>query len=591
MDFTRVRDLAERWIADDLDPSTRQELRALLAQDDPAATDLADRFAGKLEFGTAGLRGVLGAGPNRMNRAVVARTTWGLAQELLASVPGAAQRGVVVGGDARKMSRRFCEDVAAILGAAGLRVVLFPEPAPTPIVGFAVRHLGAAAGVVVTASHNPREYNGYKVYWENAAQIVAPVDGRIAAAIDRAPAARDVELPPLDALRAAGRVIDASPEVERSYLDAIRRLAVRPGEGDRGLRIVYTPLHGVGDKLVRQALREAGFSSVTSVPEQQKPDAAFPTVAFPNPEEPGTMDRSLALARKTGANLVLANDPDADRLAAAVLHQGEHTQLTGNQLGVLLGHYLLTERPPSPLARRAVLASIVSTPLAGLIASDLGVHYEETLTGFKWIANRAIELERQGYELVLGFEEALGYCVGGVVRDKDGISAAVIVAEMAAVLRSRGRTLLDELDAIGQRWGVFVSSQVNVTRAGASGGAAIEAMMGGLRASPPQQVANDEVVAIADYRTRVRTDARAGGVASPLLLPVSNVLAFELASGSRIIARPSGTEPKAKFYFDVCERARSGERVAEARGRAEASMRRLADAFAGLVGAWLDPPA
>jgi phosphomannomutase len=591
MDPIRLRALAERWIADDIDPATQHELRALLAHPDPAATDLADRFSGSLEFGTAGLRGVLGAGPNRMNRAVVARATWGLTRALLASVPGAAERGVVVGGDARTMSRQFSEDAAAILGAAGIRVVLFPGPVPTPLVGFAVDHFGAAAGVVVTASHNPREYNGYKVYWENAAQIVPPVDALIAQAMDRAPAARDIEMPPLEELRASGRLIEAPPEIERSYLDAVARLAVRPGEGDRGLAIVYTPLHGVGDALARQALREAGFTAVVSVPEQQQPDGTFPTVAFPNPEEPGTLDLALTLAQDTGAALVLANDPDADRLAAAVPHDGKMRQLTGNQLGVLLVHYLLTEKPPPRGAafKRAVLASIVSTPLAGRIAVDLGVHYEETLTGFKWIANRAAELEREGYELVLGFEEALGYCVGNVVRDKDGISAAVVAAEMVAVLRSRGRTLWDELEAIGRRWGVFASAQVNATRPGSSGAAAIQAMMTAFRASPPPRIGGDQVIAVADYSVRARTDLRAGGVTRPLALPASNVMAFELASGSRVIARPSGTEPKAKFYFDVYETVRPGEPFAEVSARAEASIDALKRAFRALVDAHVGP--
>jgi phosphomannomutase len=588
MESARLRALAERWIADDFDAATRQELAALLEQSDFSLTDLADRFAGRLEFGTAGLRGILGAGPNRMNRAVVARATWGLARALLALVPDAAERGVIVGGDARAMSRQFSEDAASILAAAGLRVALFPEPVPTPLVGFAVGHLGAAGGVVVTASHNPREYNGYKVYWENAVQIVPPVEARIAEAIAAAPPARDLEMPELEGLRAHGRLILMPPEVERSYLDGLRRLAIRPGEGDRELPIVYTPLHGVGDHLARLALREAGFSAVTSVPEQRDPDGAFPTVAFPNPEEPGTLDRAVALAEETGAALVLANDPDADRLAACVLHGGEIRRLTGNQLGVLLAHYLLTEKPPSPrmAGKRAVLASIVSTPLAGRIARDLGAHYEETLTGFKWIANRAFELEREGYELVLGFEEALGYSVGNLVRDKDGISAAVIVAEMAAVHRARGRTLVDELEAIGRRWGVFASAQVNVTRPGTSGAAAIQGMMDVLRASPPTQVAGDEVVAVADYRARIRTEMRAGGRSrlAPLALPASNVLTFELASGSRIVARPSGTEPKAKFYIDVCERAHPAEAVADATARAEGSISRLAQAFRSLAG-------
>jgi phosphomannomutase len=582
MDMHELRERAERWIADDPDAHTQDELRALLAQPDLSMTDLADRFAGTLEFGTAGLRGVLGAGPNRMNRAVVARATWGLAQALLAGLPGAAERGVVVGGDARRMSRELSEDTAAILAAAGVRVVLFREPVPTPLVGFAVKRLRAAAGVVVTASHNPPEYNGYKVYWENAAQIVPPVDGDIAAAIARAPAAREVPRPDLDALRARGVVADAPESLARAYLDALRALAVHPDAGDRSFEIVYTPMHGVGDALTRQALAEGGFSHVTSVPEQQRPDGSFPTVAFPNPEEKGAMDLAFALAKRKGAGLVLANDPDADRLAVAVPEGDAYRQLTGNQVGVLIGHYLLTEkRAPRP---RAVLASIVSSPLLGRIAATLGVHYEETLTGFKWIANRAIDLEAQGIEFVFGYEEALGYCVGDVVRDKDGISAALVAAEVVAVLRGRGRTVGDELDDIARRWGVFTSAQINVTRKGAAGVAAIRAMMDRLRASPPQRVGDDDVVAVADYEAGSRIEVGTGR-RTALTLSRSNVLTFELASGSRIIARPSGTEPKAKFYIDVREEVQPAEPVARAADRAAASMRKLADAFVALAGA------
>jgi phosphomannomutase len=566
MNPAELRARAQRWIADDPDPATRAELFSLLAQPDPDRTDLADRFAGALGFGTAGLRGVLGAGPNRMNRAVVARATWGLARELLESVPGAVERGVVVGGDARRMSHELTEDVAAILAGAGLRVLLFREPVPTPLVGFTVKRLHAAAAVVITASHNPPEYNGYKVYWENGAQIAPPVDARIASAIERAPSARVVARPPLQVLRAKGLVTDAPADSEQAYLDAVSSLAVHPSAGDRSLRIVYTPLHGVGDALVRRALARARFTQVQSVPEQQKPDGAFPTVSFPNPEEPGAMDRALALAKAVAADLVLANDPDVDRLAVAVRDGSEYRQLTGNELGVLLGHYLLTERPArAPGAPRAVVASIVSSPLLGRIAADLGVRYEETLTGFKWIAARAIALEREGYEFVFGYEEALGYCVGDVVYDKDGISAALLAAELAAVLRERGETLLGALDAIAARWGVFTSAQVSLTRKGARGVEAIRAMMAALRASPPAHLDGDAVAAVVDYQ--------AGGRG----LPRSDVIALELASGSRVIARPSGTEPKVKFYFDVRE-ATEGD-VPAARSRALASMARLKSAF------------
>jgi len=593
-----LRTHAERWIADDPDPATRAELNALLRHADLSKTDLADRFSAALEFGTAGLRGVLGAGPNRMNRAVVARATWGLASTILARVPRAAERVLVVGGDARRMSRELSEDVAAIAAASGLRVMLFGGPVPTPLVGFTVKKLGAAAGVVITASHNPPEYSGYKVYWENAVQILPPVDAHIAEAIQRAPAAREIFRPSLESLRAAGRVVDAPPDLETEYVAAIRSLAVHPDEGDRRISIVYTPLHGVGDRLVHQALARAGFVSVTSVPDQKDPDCAFPTVAFPNPEEPGAMDRALTLASRMGADLVLANDPDADRLAVAVPrpHEGgpwplsgrapdegavgRYVRLTGNEVGALLGHYLLTERPRT--RPRAVVASIVSSPLLGRMAAELDATYDETLTGFKWIAHRALELERAGIEFLFGFEEAIGYCIGDVVHDKDGISAALLVAELTAVLRSRGRTLATELEAIARRWGLFTSAQVSVTRKGASGAAAIRSMMTALRAAPPLRIGDDEVVAVADYETSSRRDCRSGR-RSALTLPSSDVLSFELASGGRVVARPSGTEPKAKFYFDVREPVGVGEPVARAAARAHASIDRLPTAFQAMI--------
>jgi phosphomannomutase len=580
MDLPDLRVRAERWIADDVDPTTQDELRALLARPDLASTDVADRFATSLEFGTAGLRGLLGAGPNRMNRAVVARAAWAIGREVRLTVPRAAERVVVVGGDARWMSREFCDDIASVLSAIGLRVVLFPRPVPTPLVGFALRRLGAAAGVVVTASHNPRDYSGCKVYWENGAQIVPPIDARIAALIDQAPPARHVPRLSFDAARARGLLAPAPDTIDRDYLAAIAALSVHPTEGDRRIPIVYTPLHGVGGHHVVAALRAGGFSAVATVAEQDAPDPAFPTVAFPNPEEPGVMDHAFALAAKQGAELVLATDPDADRLAVAVLREGRYLQLTGNQVGVLLGHDLLSSRASE--RRRAVITSIVSSPMLGRIATAMGVHHEQTLTGFKWIANRAIELEAQGYEFVFGYEEAIGYSVGNVVRDKDGISAALLVAELAAVLRARGRTLWDELEDISRRWGAFASTQVNVVRPGASGIQAIRAAMDNLRTSPPLRLGDDEVVAVVDYVSRVRTD-RAAGTATPLRLPSSLVVGLELASGARVTARPSGTEPKAKIYVDVCEPVGQIESPEAAMGRAAARAEAVATLFRAVV--------
>jgi phosphomannomutase len=577
---------AERWLAHDPDPTTQDELRRLIeaarAGDQGARAELRERFSGPLEFGTAGLRGVLGAGESRMNRAVVMRTTAGLARYLLGALGEGARRGVAIGYDGRRLSRQFAEDAACVLAAAGIAAHLSPIPCPTPIAAFAVRHLGASAGVMVTASHNPPQYNGYKAYWENAAQIIPPHDTGIADAIDRVPPADQIPRLPLDEARQKGLVRDFPEALERAYLDAIRALSVRQ-DGDRAIPIVYTPLHGVGNRLVRRALDEAGFTHVTTVPEQAEPDGSFPTVVFPNPEEKGAMDLAFALARREGAELVLANDPDVDRLAVAVRRpDGDYTQLTGNQVGVLLGHYLLTEGRDQGEGR-LVLASCVSTPMLGAIAAALGVSYEETLTGFKWIANRAMELERSaGARFIFGFEEALGYTIGPVVRDKDGISAAAILAELAAVRRAQGRTLLDELEALARRYGLFVSGQRSFTLPGSEGMELIESCMEQLRRSPPVAIGGVAVVARSDFEARTRTQR--DGTVEPLALPESNVLVYELEGGSRIIARPSGTEPKIKFYLDIREEMRDGEPLADTEARARSRMEGLAAAFSALSG-------
>jgi phosphomannomutase len=592
MDVADLVKRARAWAEADPDPTTRAEIEGLLAAPDPAKTDLADRFAGGLEFGTAGLRGIIGAGPNRMNRAVVLRTTWGLARHLL-EVGGesAAEKGIAIGYDGRRMSKEFAEDTACVLAAAGVKAKLFEELVPTPQLAFAITRLGCAGGVMVTASHNPPEYNGYKAYWGNGAQIVPPTDMGIARAIENAPAAKDVPRALLDEAKAKGLIEMVGEELERDYLAEVKKLGVRD-DGDRSISIVYTPMHGVGDKLARLAFDQAGFTNVVSVPEQQRPDGTFPTVEFPNPEEKGAMDLSFGLARARKADLVLANDPDADRLAVALpssLSPTGYVQLTGNQVGVLLGHYLLTgglinlEQAVKPkVGDPLVIASIVSSPMLGVVAQALGAQYDEVLTGFKWIANRALERKKKsGDYFVFGFEEALGYTVGELVRDKDGISAAVIFAELAAVLRSKGTDVLAHLEGLYRRYGLFTSSQVNLTRKGAQGMAELRGIMQRLREKPPWTIGDHTVVSVRDFLQQITT--LADGTKRPLDLPKSDVLAFELASGSRVIARPSGTEPKAKFYFDVREPINGDEPIAAAEARAAATMKKLADAFVAIA--------
>ena len=586
---------AKTWMQNDPDPATRAEIERLLAAPDASQTDLADRFAGALEFGTAGLRGVLGAGPNRMNRAVVRRTTYGLARYLLDTLGHEAKsRGVVIGFDGRTLSREFADETSRVLAAQGIASHLFTDFAPTPLTAFAVKHLGACAGVMITASHNPREYNGYKVYAGNAAQIIPPIDSAIARHIDAAPPAKGVPMFTPDEAKLSGLVHPVSDHVSRAYLDAVRALS-RRSEGDRAFPIVYTAMHGVGNALAMKALAEAGFTNVTSVAEQAEPDAKFPTVAFPNPEEKGAMDLSFAYAEKHRAELVIANDPDADRLAVAVpapyfanatLPAGripsKYLQLTGNQVGVLLGHYLLTSPRPNE-TKRLVAASIVSSPELGGIAQKLGVRFETTLTGFKWIANRAMELEREeNLSFVFGYEEALGYTVGDVVRDKDGISAAVMIAEMAASLRSRGKTLTTELESIARKYGLWVSRQVSVTKKGASGSAEIRAIMKRLRESHPKEIGPFRVAAVVDVAagTRVRMD---GGATEKIGLPKSDVVIFELEGQSRVIARPSGTEPKIKYYFDVRGEVNELEGFLEAETRAKQMLEDAIHAFETIV--------
>ncbi|NUP10786.1 MAG: phospho-sugar mutase [Polyangiaceae bacterium] len=578
--------LAEQWITSDPDEKTRAELTALLDKaksgDEAAARELADRFAGPLEFGTAGLRGVLGGGENRMNIAVVLRTTWGLGTYLLRHPEARVkERGVVIGYEGRRMSREFAEAAARVLAAQGIQSWLSPIVCPTPVASYAVSRLKAAAGIMVTASHNPPEYNGYKVYWGNGAQIIPPHDKGIAAAIAEAPAAKDVPLAAFDAARSSGLVKDFPPDLEESYLAAVQALSVRR-DGDRGAPIVYTPLHGVGDRLVRETLGRAGFTKVSSVPAQAEPDGEFPTVAFPNPEEKGALDLSLELADKVGADVIIANDPDVDRLAAAIRVPGKgFVQLTGNQVGVLLGHYLLTEGPQSP--NRLVLASCVSSPQLGTIAAALGVAYEETLTGFKWIANRAMELEAsENKSFVFGYEEALGYTVGPLVRDKDGISAALLFAELWAARRAEGQSMFDELEKIARRFGYFASGQLSVTMKGQDGLARIRGVMTKLRATKLDRVGPLAVEATSDVAAGTKVD-KAGAV-SKLTLPPSDVLMYALTGGSRIIARPSGTEPKIKIYFDVCEPMREGEPLADAEQRANTTLEALKEDFATIAG-------
>ncbi len=584
--MSRQLDLADvrAWRDNDPDPQTKNELSALIDAFPASEGDLAERFGGRLTFGTAGLRGTLGAGPNRMNRAVVRQTTAGLADYLLETSPGADRRGVLIGYDGRHLSREMAHDTAGVLAARGIKAILIDRTAPTPLVAFGTTHFGTAAAVMVTASHNPPQDNGYKVYWGNGAQIIPPHDTGIAEAIDADLArlgdegigsASKVPMMTLDEARDVSLLSEPGTELEAAYLGALAGALTAAGRQEDPLTIAYTPLHGVGRELAERALLRAGFSRVHVVPEQADPDGDFPTVAFPNPEEPGAMDLALGLAEAVGADLVLANDPDADRLAVIVRDaSGEFVALDGNQIGVLLADFLLGLSAVEP-GPRIVMNSIVSSGMLAAIAAAHGAEFETVLTGFKWIGNRALEREAQEPNLrfVFGYEEALGYTVGTVCRDKDGIGAAVAMAELAARARDEGLTVLDQLNRLYQRHGLYLTRQRSIVLPGAEGAARIASAMEALRNDPPAEIGGRPVAVTADIEAGTRLEISTGKK-TPLSLPRSNVLRFELQGLATVTARPSGTEPKIKFYFEVREEVIEGN-IGEARARAYAELEKL----------------
>nr|WP_208382513.1 phospho-sugar mutase [Microbacterium ulmi] len=532
--------MAHAWLAQDPDAETRAELRELIeraeAGDADAAADLDERFAGRLAFGTAGLRGELGAGSTRMNRVLVAQAAAGLAAYVLerAGTDAAADPLhaplVVVGYDGRRNSDVFARDSAELFAGAGLRAVLMPRLLPTPVLAFAVRHLGAAAGVMVTASHNPPNDNGYKVYLggaDDGSQIVSPADAEIAAHIQRIADAGDVAALP----RLLGYEIAPESLID-AYIDETAAIAPAP-EGAADLKWVYTAMHGVGWETLSRILEVAGYPAPTLVSEQIEPDGAFPTVSFPNPEEPGAMDLAFAAARDAGADLVIANDPDADRLAVAIPDdavEGGWRRLTGNQTGLLLGWRAArraTERGFEPGGSLA--CSLVSSPALEVVARHYGLDFHATLTGFKWISRAP--------GLVFGFEEALGYLVNPeTVRDKDGVSAAVAMLGLVAEARGRGASVSDLVAEFESTFGFFASDQISVRVDDLS---VIGRIMGALRARHPERIGEVAVSQVDDLLEGADE------------LPPGDVLRFWLDDGSRVVVRPSGTEPKLKVYLDV----------------------------------------
>ena len=578
-----VETSARAWMAAaaDADPETQAELAALLAAGTPAAAaELAERFAAPMEFGTAGLRGLIGAGPARMNQVTVMQAAAAVARQILEDVPDAAARGVVIGRDARRGSDLFARVTAEVITGHGVRVHWIAAPAPTPVAAFLGKHLGAAAVCIVTASHNPPESNGFKVYGPSASQIVPPQDTRIRAHRDQiAAAGRLDDVPRVSFTEAVqrGLVTHVTRKDLCAFEQAIDAQCLGPVPPPAQVIAVTTALHGVGHVWVMDALTRRGHRRVYSVLSQAVPDGRFPTVRFPNPEEKGALDLAMTLAKQRGADLVLANDPDTDRLCVAVRSPRETRVLSGNEVGLLLADWVLSEGPRRAAAwpkKPLVACSLVSTMMLEPLAEAHGATYGEVLTGFKWIWDLALEeaAKPDGATFVFGFEEALGYCVGPAVRDKDGIGAAEAVMELAAHEKAAGRTLFDRLDGIARRIGCSHTDQLTVVLPGLDGMARMARIMASWRQAPVTAIAG---VAVVRSRDLAGPDAETAG------LPRGDVLTWWLADGSRVIARPSGTEPKLKIYIEArAEVAVEANPLDAARGRAKT---RVAAAKAALA--------
>lgn len=555
---------AMNWLARDPDPRTREELQLLI--DEKNHDEIGDRFSQRLEFGTAGLRGKVGCGPNRMNRLVIQETATGLGHYLAEHVPQALQRGVVIGYDGRLDSKQFATDTASVLCALGFKVYLTSKVAATPIVAFGIERFGAAAGIVVTASHNPPEYNGFKVYWENGAQIIPPHDSGIAAEIDIA-ATKPIPLMSLSDAEKEEKLVWLTEEYYQAYRQAVNTASFINKQGsDSDTVIAYTAMHGVGAQMAEDLLHDNGFHKVFSVAEQREPDGHFPTVNFPNPEEKGAMDLVIQLAQSVDADIACANDPDADRFAVAVkLPEGGYKMLTGDQVGVLFAQYLSAK---SYSKTQLVGNSIVSSTLLEKVANANGARYFQTLTGFKWLTNVGMQLEDDNHEFLFAYEEALGYTMGTLVRDKDGLSALVVFAQLVDELKSQGKTVWDLLADIYMQHGLYTNAQRSIALDPSA-----PSIGSKLRSQQPSSIGGISIRVIEDLQSSLRITI--GGATEAINLPASDVLIYHLEDGSRIIVRPSGTEPKVKVYYETVTAFEQGENYVEAVQRGEVYINQL----------------
>ena len=547
------REIYEQWLANPyFDEATKEELKGISEDEN----EIKERFYMDLEFGTAGLRGIIGAGTNRMNIYVVRRATQGLAN-YIAKVDKKAQ-GVAIAYDSRHMSPEFAEEAALCLAANGIKAYIFESLRPTPELSFAVRHLGCVAGINVTASHNPPEYNGYKVYWEDGAQITPPHDSGIMGEVKSISDWNTVKTMDKAEAEKAGFFQVIGKEVDDAYMAELKKQVIHMDaiekEG-KNLKIVYTPLHGTGNIPARRILKELGFENVYVVKEQELPDGDFPTVSYPNPEAAEAFELGLKLAKEVDADLVLATDPDADRLGVRVKDKnGEYHDLTGNMSGCLLANYELSQRKAvngSLPEDGALIKTIVTTNLADAIAKGYGVNLIEVLTGFKFIGQQILGFENSGKgSYLFGFEESYGCLIGTYARDKDAIVATMALCEAAAYYKTQGKTLWDAMIERYEQFGYYKDAIQSVTMKGIEGLQKIQEIMNSLRQNPPAEFAGHKVTAVRDYKADTITDVTTGAV-KPTGLPNSNVLYYELTDDAWVCVRPSGTEPKVKFYYGV----------------------------------------
>ncbi|MBO7050314.1 MAG: phospho-sugar mutase [Bacteroidaceae bacterium] len=538
---------AQEWLGGSFDEKTREEVKALMAKEDKS--DLIDAFYKDLEFGTGGLRGIMGAGTNRMNIYTVGMATQGLANYLNKNFKERKEISVVVGHDCRNNGRLFAETVANIFSANGIKVYLFDDLRPTPEVSFAIRYLGCQSGVNVTASHNPREYNGYKAYWEDGAQVLAPHDTGIIDEVAKVKVADIKFKGNPDLIKIIGE------EVDKPYLDAIEGICIDPDlvKRNHDLCIVYTPLHGCGRVMIPRSLKQWGFTNVNCVPEQMIPDGNFPTVVSPNPEYPEALTMALALARKLNADVVMASDPDADRLGVACRDdKGELTLLNGNQTAMIFLYYIITQytKLGKMTGKEYIVKTIVTTEVISRIAEKNNLEMFDCYTGFKWIAKVIADENAKGKHYIGGGEESFGFLAEDFVRDKDAVSACSLMAEIAAWAKENGKTLWDLLLDAYQEYGFSQEAAVSVVKPGKSGADEIKAMMEQFRANPPKSLAGEKVVLVKDFKLLKQTDA-AGKVTDLVMPEPSNVLQYFTAAGDKISVRPSGTEPKIKFYMEA----------------------------------------